>query len=118
MTIKRRFARLEKQSHRLSWVLTALCAFAGCGVPPSRTNQLSIGMTKQEAISVMGQPMSTAAPGNGVEILRYHLYDAWGTGIQMEYFVRIVNGKVDSYGKVGDFDSTKDPTLDVNIRQR
>ena len=31
-----------------------------------------------------------------------------------EYFVRLVNGKVESYGKVGDFDSAKNPALDIN----
>ena len=34
------------------------------------------------------------------------------------YFVRLKNGVVESYGKVGDFDSTKTPELNINIRER
>jgi hypothetical protein len=71
-------------------------------------------MTKQEVVSVLGGPESTSAPGSGIEILRYHLL----TPPVEEYFVKIANGKVVSYGKVGDFDSTKDPTLDLNIKSR
>ena len=33
-----------------------------------------------------------------------------------EYFVHIENGKVTSYGRIGDFGSTKNPTMDLNIR--
>jgi hypothetical protein len=83
-------------------------------------NRLSVGMTKQEVVSTMGQPASTAAAGGGVEILRYELQNAhqvWWGGYS-EYFVRLVNGKVDSYGRMGDFDSTKDPTLNLNMKNR
>jgi len=29
-----------------------------------------------------------------------------------------VEGKVESFGSMGDFDSTKDPTLNINIKSR
>ena len=121
MTVEQRIAPIEKQNGGVRWALIALCVLAGCSAPghvrPSKTNRLSIGMAKQDVVSVMGQPMSTAAPGHRVEVLRYRLYDAvWGD--YGEYFVKIVDGKVDSYGKVGDFDSTKDPTLNVNIKKK
>ena len=32
-------------------------------------------MTKEEVIPIMGEPVSTASPGGGVEILRYTLYN-------------------------------------------
>ncbi len=39
-----------------------------------------------------------------------------------DFFVRIVDGKVESFGRRGDFDSTKVPesktTLDVNIKNK
>lgn len=29
------------------------------------------------------------------------------------YYVRLINGRVESYGRTGDFNSTKDPTVQV-----
>ncbi len=78
-------------------------------------------MTKQEALSILGRPASTAAPNKNMEVLRFNLNKNWGSvdkKSEEEYFVKIFNGKVSSYGKVGDFDSTKDPTLNLNIRNR
>jgi hypothetical protein len=105
-------------------LLAAVVALAGCATA-SKMNQLSIGMTKKEVIAVMGSPSSSASPGNGVEFLRYELLataaDALATpqyrNVQ-EYYVRLINGKVDSYGRVGDYDSAKDPTINLNIKNR
>ena len=98
-------------------ILASVMVIAGCA-NAYKINRLSLGMTKQEVISVMGRPSSTASPGEGQEILRYNLSatddDAYN-GITNEYFVRLINGKVDSYGRMGDFDSTKNPSLNVNI---
>ncbi|MDD5348876.1 MAG: hypothetical protein PHQ12_01575 [Chthoniobacteraceae bacterium] len=80
-------------------------------------NRLSIGMTKQDVIAAMGTPVSTAAPGGGVEILRYGL-TAEAFTVPQEYFVRLVNGKVDAYGRMGDFSSTQNPTYNLNIKNR
>lgn len=107
------FARFMKILHTL--MVAGVIALAGCATAP-RMNRLNVGMTKQEVVSVLGQPASTAAPGGGVEILRFRLHDI--DGITEEYFVRMVNGKVEAYGKMGDFDSTKDPTLNLNIKSR
>ena len=86
-------------------------------------NRLNLGMTKQEVVSVLGEPNSTAAPGGGIEILRYNLTSPADDPLHIhhisnEYFVKLVNDKVQSYGKMGDFDSTKDPTLDLNIKNQ
>jgi hypothetical protein len=82
-------------------------------------NSLSVGMTKQEVFGVMGNPSSTAATGN-VEVLRYKLAptddDAW-YGNTEEYFVKLLDGKVESYGRMGDFNSTKDPAINLNINK-
>lgn len=114
-------------------LLTSVIVLAGCASPSSNLNRLSIGMTKKEVVAVMGSPDSTAAPGNGVEILRYELTntsaatDLFLLGVShgatayrgaQEFYVRLIDGKVDSYGRVGDFDSTKDPTINVNIKNR
>lgn len=83
---------------------------------------ISLGMSKAEVINILGTPDSVSA-NKGVEYLSYTLRtetsftrNTWG--YQSNYFVRLVDGKVESYGRVGDFDSTRNPTLDVNIRQR
>ncbi len=77
-------------------------------------------MTKQEVIEVMGNPVSTSATGN-IEYLNYSLSDTddqamWG--ITNPYYVRIVNGRVDSYGRLGDFDSTQKPTIRVETDEK
>ena len=87
-------------------------------------NSVNIGMTKQEVISALGSPTSTSAK-EGVEYLNYLLYetigDTTGFGKTKPHFVRIINGRVDSYGILGDFDSTKTPetksTIDLNIKK-
>lgn len=94
-------------------------ALAGCATA-HKMNSLSIGMTKAEVISVLGHPKDSSAT-SGVEYLRYELHpDSLGRCLAgpcegvADYFVRIVNGRVDAYGRIGDFDSTKDPTIVVN----
>ena len=96
--------------------IAILVLFTGCVTWVSSMNQVSDGMTKKEVIAILGNPVSTASPGHGVEILRYNLDHAF-VGWE-EYYVKLVDGKVDSYGKMGDFDSTKDPTLNLNIKNR
>lgn len=108
-----------KLLHTLILVLLVVVG-TGCATSP-KMNGLSIGMTKPEVISVMGSPSSTAAPGNGMELLRYRLSptdDHAFRGITEEYFVKLVNGKVDSYGKMGDFNSARDPTLNLKIQNK
>jgi hypothetical protein len=105
-----------KNIQRIVVAIAILVLFTGCVTWVSSMNQVSDGMTKKEVISILGNPVSTASPGHGVEILRYsldHAFVGWE-----EYYVKLVDGKVDSYGKMGDFDSTKDPTLNLNIKNR
>jgi hypothetical protein len=77
----------------------------------SDMNKISLGMTKQQVIQQLGTPMGVSAQ-DGVEYLSYSLSDtlsdamAWQTH---RFYVRLVNGHVDSYGRVGDFNSTKPP---------
>lgn len=92
----------------------------------SKMNNLQVGMSKQEAIAIMGYPSSISAM-NGTEYLKYTLVrdKYWASliltlflGVYVtydQYFIRIIGNKVDSFGVWGDFDSTKDPTLRLNI---
>jgi len=87
---------------------------SGCATAPS-FDKISIGMPKQDVIKQLGRPESVGVKDN-VEYLRYRnsrgFYFANDPALinPPEYFVRIVNGKVESYGRVGDFN-----TADVNL---
>ncbi len=76
-------------------------------------------MTKDEVVKVMGEPASVSAQG-GAEYLNYALSetdDEAFMGFTRQYFVRLINGKVESYGRSGDFDSTKTPTVRIESDQ-
>lgn len=100
------------------FILIGAIALAACATAP-KMNALRVGMTKTQVLATMGQPMSTAATGD-VQVLRYRLSNASQAfyGLTSEYFVKLVDGKVTSFGKMGDFDSTKDPTVDVNLTHK
>ena len=94
-------------------VLLTACATA------NKISAVQLGMTKSEVVAVMGKPTSVSAQG-GSEYLNYALSetddDAF-RGWTKPYYVRLVNGKVESYGRTGDFDSTKTPTLRLESDQ-
>jgi hypothetical protein len=69
-------------------------------------------MTKAEVIKIMGEPASTSADG-GVESLHYTLADSGDH--RGKYYVRLVNGKVESYGEEADF-RTRDLRPMRNVR--
>ena len=109
----------------LPTLLTVL--LAACATSSSKLNSVSIGMTKAQVIQTLGAPQSVSAK-DGLEYLIYTLGERMSaetrgsrTYIDQQkgsYFVRLKNGAVESYGKVGDFDSTKTPELNINIRER
>jgi hypothetical protein len=101
----------------------------GCSTPSKNLNKLSVGMTKAEVIQVLGEPESTRA-SSGVEFLIYSLKERmtkpfetplpFPIAVQGKYFVKLVQGRVESYGQVGDFDSTKPietkQQIDLNVK--
>ncbi len=135
-----------KKSMFLFMVALAIAiGLAGCAGGAKKLNRLALGMTKQEVIQAIGNPDSTKA-SEGSEFLIYELTGAargggggcagWTAaslltlgitggkaahecaGDKGEYFVRLVDNAVVSYGEVGDFDSTKDPTSTININKK
>ena len=103
--------------------LTIFFLYACAGTP--KMNRLSVGMTKAEVIASMErEPDSTSAQG-GVEYLTYMLWrDFWERrpgDYSDRFFVRLINGRVESFGRTGDFDSTKVPetkqTIELNIKK-
>lgn len=94
----------------------------GCATA-HKMNNVSIGMTKSQVIEALGKPASTSAK-EGVEFLNYRFSetdDHAFMGYTTPFFIRIIEGKVDSYGRLGDFDSTKVPetksTIELNIKK-
>ena len=77
--------------------LLLVALLAGC-VTADRLNDIRIGMTKDQVISILGKPDSMSAQGN-IEYLTYYLITDTGYGRDAPYSVRLVNGKVESFGR-------------------
>jgi outer membrane protein assembly factor BamE (lipoprotein component of BamABCDE complex) len=109
-----------KQNFLSAIVLGLLVINIGCAAPRTQVlNQIQPGMTKQEVIKIMGPPVTVASDG-GAEYMTYRLATSFGDfngSDTSDYFVRIIDGKVDAYGQKGDFNTTKNPTADFNINQ-
>lgn len=85
-----------------------------------RINSLSTGMTKETVINAMGEPNSVSVTGN-TEFLHYKLSETADDafyGFYTDYYVKIVGGTVESFGRLGDFDTTKDPTFNINTTNK
>ena len=95
--------------------------FAGCITVPSKRvtfDGIKIGMPRDEAVAILGTPRKRSAKGN-IEHLYYHekaLYiGIFGIGTDPKQYreleVKIVDGKVESFGEVGEYfeESLEDP---------
>lgn len=82
------------------WVVTLLSLLTlGCA-SASKMNNVNIGMTREQAVATMGPPTSTSAKGD-VEYLNYRLSSGFLT--TDDYYVRLKAGRVDAFGRSGDF---------------
>lgn len=81
--------------------------------------QLEVGMTTEQVVKIMGQPESVSKINSctyynyldqRMDPIVMYMHETW-------YYVRFINGRVDSFGQQGDFDSTKDPrqVVDINV---
>ncbi len=76
----------------------ALCGLlAGC-FSASRLNEIKIGMSKDQVVTILGKPDSTSAQGN-IEYLTYYLAADTERAGDQPYSVRLVNGQVESFGR-------------------
>jgi hypothetical protein len=104
-------------------LIAGLVVVSGCVQHTATMNELSPGLTKADVLKIMGEPYSSSGKGS-TEYLTYRLFpkpvlwDATHGGGGEPYYVKLVNGRVESYGRVGDFDSTKDPSINVNLQKR
>ena len=99
--------------------MIAIISLAACATA-HKISQVRIGMTKQEVIELMGQPVSTSATRD-VEYLSYSLFETGDDaffGRTRPYYVRIINGKVEAYGRAGDFNSTKTPSVRIETDEK
>jgi len=95
-------------------ILVIFLIITGCATS-GMINGVQLGMTQAEVTSIMGKPVSVSAQG-GSKYLNYKLSetddDAF-MGWTTPYYVRLINGKVESFGRTGDFDSTQKPTIRI-----
>ncbi len=113
---------------KLLFVPFLICFLSSCGTTSHWGKRpdfsgISIGMSQQEVIGALGKPDDMAAK-DGTVYLNY-IYTPWydhngADGSAEHYYVRLINNKVDSYGRRGDFDSTQDPeqTINVNVNEK
>ncbi len=127
---------LIPQTERKAIIMLNICMviivavlITGCATSSKKLNKLSVGMSKPEVVHILGTPESTRAT-RGVEFLVYRLRERIAKpgeaiapiGIDEKYFVKLVDGKVESFGRLGDFDSIKPfetkHEIDVNVKQK
>lgn len=77
--------------------LLLVTLLAGC-ITANQLNDVRIGMTKDQVISLLGKPDSTSAQAN-IEYMTYYLTTDNGYGRDVPYMVRMVDGKVESFGR-------------------
>ena len=96
-------------------ITIAAVVLAGCASTKSlNISTVSIGMDKQEVVSLQGEPFRVAAM-DGSEYFIYRgfekeLFKPNGFMVY-EAFIRFKDGKVDAYGRLDDFDSTRHKEL-------
>jgi hypothetical protein len=84
---------------KISLIASVLFAILLTGCETSTAlNSVHIGMTKAEVQSLLGTPDSTSAQAN-VEYMTYYLTSDAGYGRDQPYMVRLVDGKVESFGR-------------------
>ena len=78
--------------------IIVLLTLSGCHAPDATilrpVTQLSPGMTKSETIAIMGTPVTSMSPGNGIEVLKYVFRQPRGllkSTLRTEYHVRLVH---------------------------
>jgi len=80
-----------KKSLALVGVLALLTSCTSIG---QKMSDISPGMAKADVVRILGKPTSTAGAGN-VEVLHYFQHFK----VEGYHFVRLVDGKVESYGR-------------------
>ena len=93
----------------------------GCVSPINVDDQLriQIGMSRSEVMAILGKPIEIKVSGKS-EYLMYSTkpigrLEAYRGEVWKDNFYRFIDGRLESFGQMGDFDSTKDPTQKIII---
>ena len=116
-------------------MMVFLFSCSSATVRQEQMNLVSLGMDKAQVINLLGNPLSTSAQAP----YEYFIYSSsreltseekarcavgnvalLGLAASLcfqteDRFVRFENGIVESYGRVGDFDSTRVPEATINV---
>jgi hypothetical protein len=85
-------------------VMLATLMGAGCAEPKFSLDRVSVGMTEDQVVGLLGKPTATEQQG-GMKDLDYETYDQdkwFGVGRKeniQQFYVRLVDGRVASSGK-------------------
>ena len=90
---------------RKALLVVTILMMVGCGAP--RFDLISVGMTKEQVRAALGEPDSIAVQ-RSTEYWNYERTNSDGL-LPVQYIVRFLDGKAETYGRSGDFDLTKDP---------
>jgi hypothetical protein len=83
----------------VSIALLLLALLSGCSTTADKLNDVRIGMTKDQVIALLGKADSMSAQAN-IEYLTYYLStDSDSFNRERAYSVRLVDGKVESFGR-------------------
>jgi hypothetical protein len=97
---------------RKALLVVPIVMIVGCTIRPN-FEMISVGWSKEQVRAALGKPDTIATQGK-TEYWNYQvLLDGYLPGPW--HFVRFIDGKVESFGQKGDFDSTKDPTQKIII---
>jgi hypothetical protein len=87
----------------------------GCASPTFDINRIQVGMSEDQAFGTLGKPSLAIRQGN-VRYLEYETFDQdkwFGVGRKenvQRFFVRLVDGRVESFGDKKNLDPAKIPT--------
>ena len=90
---------------RKALLVVTILMMVGCGAP--RFDLISVGMTKEQVRAALGEPDSIAVQ-RSTEYWNYERTNSDGL-LPVQYIVRFLDGKAETYGRSGDFDLTKYP---------
>ena len=112
------FLKVTNFIMKFLFVSILVVVLSGCATNKTPNfSSISIGMNKEQIMKLNGKPYRTAA----IDGLEYFIYrgfdlklmfdgDKQGSG-SYEAFIRFKDNKVEAYGRLDDFDSTKHKEL-------
>jgi hypothetical protein len=93
--------------------LVLVTIISGCA-NSGKINNVRLGMTKDEVIKVLGEPVSITAQDDN-KFLNYKLSETNNDalrGLTTPYYVKIMNDRVESFGRSADIVNSEKPAVD------